>query len=251
MLKEFAHSRMVKRVARAVGVYPYPRTHSRHLLKLLRHLRINCVLDVGAHYGEFGALLREFGYCRHIVSFEPVSASYKLLQARAERDGKWTTFPFGLAAADGTAEIHLYRSSDFNSLLEPSGVQDRFAANTEELGTETVILRRLDSVFGECLAGIAEPRVALKMDTQGYDLEVVRGAHESLKSILMLQSELPGISHYAGQAKMIPALEHYWAEGFRPTGFFPVNYETDGVTVMEWDCVLMREDAGYAPAIVP
>ena len=239
-LKQAAYG-LAKTIVRPVGLYPFPKTHRRHLVDVLNGLRIDCVLDVGGHYGEFGKLLRELRFGGYILSFEPVSESFRRLEASAKDDSKWRVFPFALGASDGTSSIHLYRSSDFNSLLRPAGNHDRFEWCTEEIGTETITVHRLDSVYEECMKGIPSPRLCLKMDTQGYDLEVVRGASGVLPKILAIQSELPGICHYANQPPLLEALSHYWAEGYRPTGFFPVNHEEDGITVMEWDCILVKE----------
>ena len=41
-----------------------------HLAMLFARLKINCVLDVGAHVGQYGRFLRNIGYSGHIVSFE-------------------------------------------------------------------------------------------------------------------------------------------------------------------------------------
>jgi len=237
---------LAKTFARPVGLYPFPKTHRRHLVDILDELRINCLLDVGGHYGEFGKLLRELGFDGHILSFEPVSESFKLLQDSAKGDAKWRTFPFALASEDGQSIIHLYKASDFNSLLSPSGVQDRFEHCTEEVGTETINLRRLDSVFDEVTKDIPGARIFLKMDTQGFDVQVVTGAAGVLDKILAMQSELPGICLYAHQPSLLEALSFYWEQGFRPTGFFPVNHANDGVTVLEWDAVLVREGAAAA-----
>jgi FkbM family methyltransferase len=242
LMKQTAYG-IAKTLARPVGFYPFPKTHRKHLVHLLDHLGIDCVLDVGAHFGEFGKLLRELRFKGQIISFEPVSASFQRLEAAAKGDPKWGLWPFALGASDGTSTIHIYRASDFNSLLSPANVSGRFEACTEELGVETIAIRRLDSVYDECLKGLASARVFLKMDTQGYDLEVVKGAAGVLPKILGMQSELPGIPHYANQPPLLEALSHYWAAGYRPTGFFPVNHETDGITVMEWDCLLVREGA--------
>ena len=240
---------VAKTVARPLGLYPFPRTHRRHLVDILNRLQIDCILDVGAHYGEFGQMLRELRFQGHILSFEPVSASFKLLEAAAKDDPKWRIFPFALGSSDGESTIHIFRSSDFNSLLSPAGIHDRFENCTEELGVETIAVRRLDSVYEMCTKDIPSPRVFLKMDTQGYDLEVVRGGEGVLSKILAIQSELPGVCHYSGQPQLCEALSHYWSQGYRPTGFFPVNHELDGITVTEWDCVLAKEADILSPAV--
>ena len=234
-------SRPVLGVMRPLGLYPLRGSHSRHLLSVLRHKQVNCVVDVGAHFGEFGSLLRKIGFEGHIFSFEPVSGSYQQLQARAARDKNWKTFNFALGSKDDTATIHLYESSFFNSLLTSSGEAERFKSHMRDKGTETISIHRLDSTFARIVAEVPNPRIFLKMDTQGYDIEVFRGAAASLQNVHGLQSELAGgVCHYKGQPLMAPALSEYWTAGFRPSGFFPVNYESDGLTVNEWDCVLMR-----------
>lgn len=239
-LYEFATSSAVRTVTRRLGIYPLPGSHSRHLLNVLHHKKINCVIDVGAHFGEFGSLLRKIGFRGRILSFEPVTDSFRRLQARAKGDTDWKTFNFGLGSSNHSTVIHLYESSFFNSMLPPSGEGDRFGSHMSEKGTETVSIRKLDSAFAEVIDDLPNPRIFLKMDTQGYDLEVFRGTAASLANVHGLQSELPGVCHYADQPLMGPVLSEYWAAGFRPSGFFPVNHEYDGLTVMEWDCILMR-----------
>ncbi|HSC47142.1 MAG TPA: FkbM family methyltransferase, partial [Gammaproteobacteria bacterium] len=47
-----------------------------HLCQLFAKLDIDCVLDVGANQGQYGAMLRKAGYRGRIVSFEPVAKTY-------------------------------------------------------------------------------------------------------------------------------------------------------------------------------
>jgi hypothetical protein len=62
-------------LARAVAPYPEAETLRHHLRRLIRRLDINCVLDVGAHVGQYVYLLREeIGFKGHIISFEPTAA---------------------------------------------------------------------------------------------------------------------------------------------------------------------------------
>ena len=80
--------RVIQKAARVVGLhvgrYPPVDSLAYHLKTLLRQLEIDCVLDVGAHEGEFSGFLRDLDYAGEIISFEPVAASFaKLTRADA------------------------------------------------------------------------------------------------------------------------------------------------------------------------
>jgi FkbM family methyltransferase len=237
-----------KALAKPFGLYPFPRTHMAHLRHVFRKLEIDCVFDVGAHFGEFGKSLRDMGYRGEILSFEPVSASLERLRSAARGDPKWKVFPYALGSAEGPAEINLFLSSDFNSLLTAVEGADRFSGSTQPVGREVIEVRRLDSIFDQCTAHLPpESRILLKMDTQGYDLFVFEGAAGVLDRITAIQSELPAIHHYQAQPSMLSAMSVYWQSGFRPTAFFPLSREVDDLTVMEWDCILARDFRAQAP----
>lgn len=67
-----------------------------NLIELFRVLEINCVIDVGAHYGEYGQLLRGIGYKNRIVSFEPVKESYEILHKIDGTDNNWILYNVAL-----------------------------------------------------------------------------------------------------------------------------------------------------------
>lgn len=60
----------------------------RHLLNVLDAYDIDCVIDVGANAGQYGKFLREIGFEGHIVSFEPVSVAFTLLEQQSAADEK-------------------------------------------------------------------------------------------------------------------------------------------------------------------
>src|SRR3954447_8852354 len=61
----------------------------RHITWLLRELRVNVVLDVGATVGQYADKLRRTGYAGRIVSFEPVAELCAELRERAAADDRW------------------------------------------------------------------------------------------------------------------------------------------------------------------
>lgn len=223
-----------------IGRYPARHTLEAHLRRVLAGRRVNCVLDVGGHHGEFAHQLRAIGYGGRIVSFEPVRATHEVLARNARRDRDWHVYNLALGTEEGTKDINLFGGTVFNS-FRPSTelVVTRFGRAGERTGTERVRVARLDRLFPDCVAGLASPRVFLKMDTQGWDLEVLEGARGILGSIVALQSELAVKQCYEGMPSYLRAIERCEALGFELAGMFPVAHTSDGLRLIEVDCVFV------------
>lgn len=125
-----------------------------HLRRLLPMLRIDCVLDVGANRGQFATMLRRIGYCGRIVSFEPVTESYNVIQALASRDPDWRTCHCALGATAGSREIHVTHSSVFASFLSANEYgAAKYAEATPVIRNERVCVRTLDEMYAEVTGG--------------------------------------------------------------------------------------------------
>jgi len=83
------------------------------------------------------------------------------------------------------------------------------------------------------------PHVLLKIDTQGYDLEVLKGARQSLSSISAVQTELACQKIYRGMPGYIDVLKVLDRHGFQLSGVFPVSADT-ALRIIEADCVLIN-----------
>ena len=147
-------------VGLAVGRFPSADSLQGHLKAFFRLTDVNCVIDVGAHKGEFYEALREIGYRGRIVSFEPVEANYEGLRRKAQGKKNWHVQKIALGSEEGTKGINIYRGSVFNSFLNSSDYSTtRFGAAVECTRSEQVRVERLDRIFDECTAGIGHPKV--------------------------------------------------------------------------------------------
>ncbi|MCQ9134166.1 FkbM family methyltransferase [Streptomyces hilarionis] len=219
---------------------------TQHVTAMLELYGVNCVFDVGANTGQYAKRLRTLGYSGRIVSFEPTSETFARLEKAAADDPAWQVYQCGLGREETTAEIHTGWKT-MNSLLSASdygkGRYSRFAQGA----TEEIRVRRLADVMDEALEGIAEPRPFLKMDTQGYDLEVFAGGGERIAQFVGMQSEVAVLKLYEGSPGMGEAVAAYEAAGFGITGMYPVTREATTGRVIEFDCVMMRADAAPTP----
>jgi FkbM family methyltransferase len=211
-----------------------------HLWKLFRQLDINVVIDVGARLGEYGLWLRRNGYSGQIFSFEPVNENFTALTQRAARDDRWATRRTALGREEGEADINVAARTDFSSFLQPTAYASQtFGSAPEIAGTERVPVKRLDAIFSELLASVPKPRVYLKLDTQGWDLEVLRGASGCLTQIGALQTEISVLAVYEGMPTMAESLDYLSSIGFALSGLFPVSVD-EQLRAVEFDCVAVR-----------
>lgn len=214
----------------------------RHVAWALRRLGVACVLDVGANVGQFGTRLRRMGYTGRIVSFEPVAATAEKLRETSADDPEWVVHQCALGEEDGTAEINV-RPGAMSSLLPSSDFGKDWHERLSMATTETIRIRRLDGVLDEALEGLADPRVFLKMDTQGYDLATMRGAGRRIDEVLGLMSEVSCVPIYEGMPRLPEQLTAYEDAGFEVSGFYPVTRHRRTLRAIEFDVIMVRADA--------
>jgi FkbM family methyltransferase len=208
---------------------------------LLESRRIDCVFDVGAFDGHFGRFLR--GPVRFeglILSFEPQPDSYAQLSESAAADDKWHVFNLALGSVPGRQEMNLMEKPWFSSLLEPSeATPENMAARNSVKETATVEVATLDAMFPRLAAQYGFQRPFLKMDTQGFDLEVFKGGAGSIERFLGMQSEVAVIPIYRGAPSWRDALAVYEQAGFEVSALFEVS-RTEDLRVVEFDAILAR-----------
>ncbi len=211
------------------------------LMDFLTNRQIDLVLDVGANVGQFGGLLRIKGYTGKIISFEPIRAVYQRLAAKASADGNWETRNFALGAKPGHAMINVSRSSVYSSILPSTSAAVRFDDNAAVSHAEKIEVKRLDEISLDTAAG-----VLLKIDTQGFEREVLEGGRQILPKLKGILLELPIVHLYEGTWQFHDAIEFMSEAGFVPAQIHPVNYHSaDAVSLVEVDCLFRLRDSRF------
>jgi FkbM family methyltransferase len=235
MLHNFLKKRAISLVARGYSLPEIQVSRFQELVmlkQLLEALKINCVLDVGANDGQYVRELRGIGYRGQIISFEPVGREFLLLSESLQGDPNWRGHHIALGSRDMTATMHVPAESVMSSLLPPL----RTFPGTQ---MEEVEVRRLDALLPTLIEEIANPRIFLKMDTQGYDLEVFRGAECCHNMILGLQSEISVHPLYDGMPHYLDSLKEYESAGFELYNLSLVT-RTKSRNLRELNCFMRR-----------
>jgi len=206
--------------------------------EVLKRLSINCVFDVGANRGQFAKGLRAIGYRGRIVSFEPIVRDFNIMRDRFTRDRYWIGRNYALSSENGTRWLnYVERSSYLSSFTE-------FLDNDRSIQRVAVQAYRLDSVFAEVTAGIDRPRALLKSDTQGHDLEVVRGSSEVDGAICAILSEVVVLSPYYGDyTRYYENFAQYENMGFYMTGCFESAQLANRHRTAELDCLFEKQSS--------
>lgn len=215
-----------------------------HLNKLFGRLEIGTVLDVGANLGQYRDFLRQqVGFEGLIISFEPVAALARQLEIRSAGDPHWHVYPFALGEEDAIRTINVTHDTKFTSFLAPDNqtVGDWQHGKTVTR-TENVSISRLDSLIEKMKDTHHIENIYLKLDTQGYDLAVLKGAKETIQEVLALQSEISFLPIYAEMPSYLEAIPQLCQYGFSISGIFPVSTDA-ALRLVEADCVMIRNQS--------
>lgn len=212
-----------------------------HLAALLTHLNVNVVVDAGANVGQYAKGLRWLGYKGRIVSYEPLKSVHSQLVSTAQGDSEWKVRQLALGRKNEHTTIRMSPETSWSSMRKFSSYgSSRFVEQDRDAISEKIEVVRLDKDLAELISDIPEPRIFLKMDTQGFDNEVFAGASGLINNIVGLQSEVAFQHIYEGVPGYLEALAQYEAAGFAVTGLFPVKRDRKSLRMIEMDCVMRR-----------
>lgn len=168
--------------------------------ELITEHAIDTVVDVGANEGLFATRLRDEGFGGRILSFEPLSGAFVLLALASSADPNWECQRLALGATPGEATLNVARNLASSSFLpmdsELPEAEPRFAY----IGKEECSVSTLDALAPDLFR--PEERLYLKLDVQGFELEVLRGAEATLDRVIALDVELSQTLLYEGAPLM-------------------------------------------------
>jgi FkbM family methyltransferase len=218
------------------GVDVRPTRSARDIHDFIKERQINVVLDVGANVGQFGTLLRINGYKGEIVSFETLQQAFVALLVKTGQDQKWQVHNYALGEELGEVAINVFECSVFSSILNLTHFGTEYDKAAGVARIEVAQVRTLDEMF----LTHAFDNILLKIDTQGYERQVLEGGRKMLGIVKGILMELPIVALYEGTWQFHEAVTFMARAGFVPAQFHPVNYLPDRISLLEIDCLSLR-----------
>ena len=160
------------------------------LIKQISHAKT--LIDVGSNKGQFSLIARKFFPNIKIHSFEPqidiLSMQKKILGTK-----NINYYNFTLGSEEKEAELYVTKRKDSSSVLKPILTKNRNYITKEIKKTS---IKRLDDLPN--FKNIERPSV-MKLDVQGYEFEVLKGAENILEYIDYVITEVSLMEVYENQ----------------------------------------------------
>jgi len=207
----------------------------------LTYFKIDMIIDVGANQGQTGLGLRHDGYKGKILSFEPLKNEYNNLLNVSNNDPLWTIAPrCAIGNFDGDIEINIAGNSGSSSILPMMDIHTNAAPNSTYIGKQNVSIYKLDSIYQKYIDNYTKS-ILLKIDTQGFEWEVLDGSTELLKIVTGVTLELSFAELYAGQKLWIDIVNRLESLGFKLWSIYPGFSDNTNGRMLQIDATFYKK----------
>ena len=166
------------------------------------------LIDVGSNKGQFSILARKFFPDIEIHSFEPQIEELNI-QKKILGNKNINYYNFALGSEDKELNLYITKRKDSSSLLKPiQTISSKYL--TKEI--RKVSVKKLDKILA--LRNIKRPSI-LKLDVQGFELEVLKGSLEIFKMIDYIITEVSFIEIYENQVMENKLLDFIYSKKFK------------------------------------
>jgi len=185
---------------------------------------IDLILDVGASRGQYVDSIRKMGYDKDFLCFEPVNAAFDVLNKKFLDDSNVAVVNAAVGSENCDFGINVSECDMCSSVLDVT-----LAATSVEPATKTVALQPCKMYKLDYFYDVLENNcVAIKIDTQGFESDVILGATETLKLAKMLFVEMSLVELYEGQALFSEVVSMLEDRGFELFAVTPAFLDDSG-----------------------
>lgn len=194
------------------------------------------LLDVGANLGQYAKAAFDVGFSGEVLSFEPLSDIHARLAHSAEAHPRWRVHPrCAVGSTKGKVTINRAANAVSSSVLAISDIHVFSAPSSRITGTEEVPVIALDDI------GLTDPtRTFLKIDTQGFEGEVLKGAKKLLRQIAGVQVEISIAPLYEDQAEYAAIFDAMHSAGLRLWSVEPGFRDQKTRRLLQFDAIFLR-----------
>ncbi|MBI9044513.1 MAG: FkbM family methyltransferase [Anaerolineaceae bacterium] len=205
-------------------------------LDILKNLDCKFVLDIGANRGQFSLVARECFPGAVIHAVEPLEEPVKIFRSIFKDDAHITLHQCAIGSQSEVKTIHVTKDDDSSSLLPIGETQVKLFPSTREKETRKVNVYILEELIDVDI--IQQPSL-MKIDVQGYELEILIGCQNILEKFNFLYIETSFVELYEGQALASEVIAFLERNGFLFKGVYNSYYDENGLAIQA-DCLFIN-----------
>lgn len=199
--------------------------------------RVGMIVDVGANAGQYAQRIRRTLPKTPIRSFEPLPDAFQQLRALSAPDPNWEVFNCALGRKDANLELVVAGNSQSSSFLPIQNAHLSSAPESASVGTISVPVKRLDSFIDEFPNDLY-----LKIDTQGYELEVLSGGPRTLSRAMYVYLEVSFTQLYGGAPLAHDVMSYMYRNGFELWTLTPGFSDQKNARLLQADMLFGRHN---------
>jgi FkbM family methyltransferase len=205
--------------------------------KWLQELKIKTVFDVGANTGQFVNMINKILPGIKIYSFEPIKECFEILKQLENNNNNLKAFNFALGSKSGEQTIFKNEFLPSSSLLSMAEVHKNIFPYTRESEPETIFIKTLDSISDQI---VFQTKVLLKVDVQGFEINVLKGAISSLNNIDVIIIETLFVELYYNQTQFDDIYSFLVKRNFSYRGNFEQIRDPKSGRILWADAIFIR-----------
>jgi FkbM family methyltransferase len=179
------------------------------------------------------------GYKGDILSIEPSSSAYEVLIKNSKSYSNWRIFRrCAIGSSTGKVILNLSKNSQSSSILDISDEHVKFANDSVYVGSETIDMITVDYLYDELQ--LQNRRIFLKVDTQGYEGEVLLGSIKSIHTFTFVSLELSTTQLYIGAPNYYELMSTMSSHGFVLFSMEPVFFDNKSGRVLQYDAIFIN-----------
>jgi FkbM family methyltransferase len=206
--------------------------------KWLQDYGIKTVIDVGANIGQFALMIHKIINDAAIYSFEPISECYKELVNKEDQINnlKYFNLALGIETREGVINRNEFLPS--SSILDMESLHKEVFPYTSKTSQEKINITSLDKIHNEI---DWVQKILLKIDVQGYELEVLEGAKNSLNSVDLIIVETSFLKLYNNQPLFEDVYNFLYSRSFRYRGNFDQIINPNTGRILQADAIFVKQ----------
>jgi FkbM family methyltransferase len=214
-------------------------TYFGYLAKILSNRKIDLVLDVGASTGNWASQLIDEGCASKIISFEPLSSSYKVLKSRCSEFTNWECYNFAIGDITGQTSLNISKNNESSSISKILNTHIEAFPESQIIREESIEIKTIDNFLQK--RSDLEGNIFAKVDVQGFEKKVLTGASYSLDRISILQLEMGLEALYHDELLFCDWLKYLKDLQFHPLYIQNAFSHHETKKLLQVDCIFLNE----------